>query len=121
MGYAGTQIVSEEAPEFSTTSPYWNLLQVEVEREDGSSSRVSGTVFGNEPHIVQVDEFNDLFAFRPEANYILSFKNIDRPGAISEVRNVHYTVCCTVYCTVLCTALCAARCTAGCTALSTVQ
>ena len=41
------------------------------------------------PHIVQVDEFSDLFAFRlidnGPASYILSFKNQDRPGAISEV------------------------------------
>lgn len=35
-------------------SQYWNLLSVDVQREDGTSSRVTGAVFGNEPHIVQV-------------------------------------------------------------------
>jgi hypothetical protein len=33
----------------------------------------------------QVDEFSDLFAFKPEGNFILTFRNEDRPGAISEV------------------------------------
>ena len=32
-----------------------------------------------------MDEFSDLFAFKPEGSFILSFKNEDRPGAISEV------------------------------------
>lgn len=48
----------------------------------------AGAVFGNTPHIVQVDEFSDLFAFRlieEGPSYILAFKNQDRPGAISEV------------------------------------
>lgn len=35
--------------------------------------------------ISQVDDFSDLFAFKPEGNYILTFRNEDRPGAISEV------------------------------------
>jgi hypothetical protein len=35
---------------------------------------------------MQVDEFSDLFAFKPEGNFILTFRNEDRPGAISEVR-----------------------------------
>ena len=36
-----------------------------------------------------MDDFNDLFAFKPEGNFILTFKNEDRPGAISEVINVY--------------------------------
>ena len=56
----------------------------------------AGAVFGNTPHIVQVDEFSDLFAFRlidnGPASYILSFKNQDRPGAISEVRTVKASI-----------------------------
>jgi len=36
-----------------------------------------GAVFGNTPHIVQVDDFSDLFAFRliEGPSYILAFKN----------------------------------------------
>jgi hypothetical protein len=37
-----------------------------------------------------VDEFSDLFAFKPEGNYILTFRNEDRPGAISEVLYARY-------------------------------
>ena len=39
-----------------------------------------------------MDDFNDLFAFKPEGNFILTFKNEDRPGAISEV--IAITVVC---------------------------
>lgn len=68
------------------TGPYWNLVSVTAHREDGSTCKITGSVFGNQPHIVQVDEYSDNFAFRPDSNYILSFRNDDRPGAISEVR-----------------------------------
>jgi hypothetical protein len=79
--------VSEELPTQASTqdSPYWNLLSVEVERADGTKCSISGAVFGNTPHIVKVDHFMDLFAFKPEGNYILTFRNDDRPGAIKEV------------------------------------
>lgn len=79
--------ISDEAPE-TTGSPYWNLLSVEVTREDGSSGVVSGVVFGSTPHIVTVDDYSNLFAFKPDGSYILSFRNEDRPGAISEVLEV---------------------------------
>lgn len=68
-----------------TSNPYWNLVCVEAEREDGSVSLVTGVVLGSSPHIVQVDQYMDVFAFKPEGNYILSFRNQDRPGAIKEV------------------------------------
>lgn len=79
--------ISSESPE-SFGSPYWNLINVEVEREDGTKSSITGAVFGNAPHIVKVDHYSDLFAFKPEGNYILTFRNEDRPGAISEVLEV---------------------------------
>jgi len=82
--------ISTEPPTALRTSgsPYWNLLSAEVERKDGSKCSITGAVFGSAPHIIQVDEFSDLFAFRPEGNYILTFRNEDRPGAISEVLDV---------------------------------
>lgn len=83
--------VSDEQPE-NLGSPYWNLVSVDVTRVDGSMSRITGAVFGSTPHIVQVDHFKDLFAFKPEGNYILSFRNEDRPGAISEVLEILHNV-----------------------------
>lgn len=81
-------IISTEAPDLVTNSPYWNLLSVEVTREDGTRSQITGSVFGNEAHVVQVDNYSDLFSFKPEGNYCLSFKNQDRPGAISQVLEI---------------------------------
>jgi len=77
-------IISDEQPEHAG-SQYWNMLSVDVVREDGSVSSITGAVFGNVPHIIKVDQYSDLFAFKPEGNYILTFRNEDRPGAISEV------------------------------------
>jgi D-3-phosphoglycerate dehydrogenase len=82
-----TSIISDLPPAHQG-SPYWNLLSVQVEREDGSSSKITGAVFGNQPHIIKMDQYDDSFAFKPEGNYILSFRNEDRPGAISEVLDV---------------------------------
>ncbi|KAJ1406719.1 D-isomer specific 2-hydroxyacid dehydrogenase [Ochromonadaceae sp. CCMP2298] len=79
-------MISEEAP--SLSAPYWNLLSVEAERADGTATRISGAVFGNAPHIIEVDQYSDSFAFKPEGNYLLTFKNADRPGAISEVLEI---------------------------------
>jgi D-3-phosphoglycerate dehydrogenase len=75
--------ISDELPEHLGT--YWNLISVDVEREDGSKTSIAGSVMGNFPHIVKIDQYSDLFAFRPEGNYILSFRNEDKPGAISQV------------------------------------
>lgn len=66
-------------------SPYWNLVTVEVKRKDNTVCVMTGAVFGSTPHIVHVDDFTDLFAFKPEGGNILTFRNIDRPGAISGV------------------------------------
>jgi D-3-phosphoglycerate dehydrogenase len=79
-------VISAQAPQHP--GPYWNLLSVEALREDGSKAKITGAVFGNQPHIVEVDDYSDLFAFKPEGNYILAFQNEDRPGVISEVLDV---------------------------------
>jgi len=80
-------VISSDHPE-NVGGPYWNLLSVEVTREDGSQSRIVGAVFGSSPHIVQVDEYVDLFAFKPEGNHILTFRNEDKPGAILDVLDI---------------------------------
>ena len=83
--------ISNEFPE-NVGSPYWNLISVEVERQDGTKSKITGAVFGSTPHIVQVDDFSDQFAFKPDGSYILTFRNDDRPGAISEVLEILHNV-----------------------------
>ena len=69
-------------------SPYWNLLSVEVTRADATRSVITGAVFGSVPHIVRVDDYVDLLSFKPEGNYILTFRNEDKPGVISEVLQI---------------------------------
>jgi hypothetical protein len=49
---------------------------------------LTGAVYGNIPHIVQVDDYKEQISFKPESNYILTFRNEDRPGAISDVLQV---------------------------------
>jgi prephenate dehydratase len=58
----------------------------QVTREDGSESTVVGCVFGATPHIVSIDTFE--FTFKPQGNYVLTFKNEDKPGAVLEVLKV---------------------------------
>jgi D-3-phosphoglycerate dehydrogenase len=81
-------IVSDEAPESMGNNVYQNLISVHVVCEDGTSSKVSGAVFGSTPHIVHIDECQSLFAFKPEGNFLLSFRNQDRPGSVSEVLKI---------------------------------
>ena len=79
--------VSDEHPE-NVGSPYWNLMSVKVEKEGGEVNTITGSVFGNVPHIVQVNDYVDCFAFEPAGKCMLTFENEDRPGAISEVLEV---------------------------------
>jgi D-3-phosphoglycerate dehydrogenase len=70
----------------SNCHEYLNLVSVHVTREDGSESTVVGCVFGATPHIVSIDTFE--FTFKPQGNYVLTFKNEDKPGAVLEVLKV---------------------------------
>eukprot|EP00596_Hydrurales_sp_CCMP1899_P002228 CAMPEP_0119039938 /NCGR_PEP_ID=MMETSP1177-20130426/9717_1 /TAXON_ID=2985 /ORGANISM="Ochromonas sp, Strain CCMP1899" /LENGTH=514 /DNA_ID=CAMNT_0007004491 /DNA_START=290 /DNA_END=1834 /DNA_ORIENTATION=- len=79
--------ISLENPD-NIGSPYMNLLSVMCTREDGTKSVVTGAVFGSIPHIVQVDDYSEQLSFKPESNYVLTFRNEDRPGAISDVLQV---------------------------------
>lgn len=79
--------ISEELPE-NVGSPYWNLVSVSLENENGHKTLITGAVFGNTPHIVQIDEYKDLFAFEPSGRCMIAFENDDQPGAISEVLEV---------------------------------
>ena len=79
--------ISEELPE-NVGSPYWNLVSVRVEKEDGHCNTITGAVFGNTPHIVHINEYKDLFAFAPTGRCMLVFENDDTPGAISDVLEV---------------------------------
>jgi len=70
-------------------SPYLNLVSVEVECEGGGAPfTMTGSVFGSEPHIVQIQSFRDAFSFRPDTPFLLTFRNEDRPGAVSGVLSV---------------------------------
>ena len=79
--------ISDDDPDL-IGGPFFNVIQIEVTRDDGSSSKIAGSVFGNVPHIIQIDEYDDQFAFKPEGKYLLTFRNNDEPGAVSLVLNI---------------------------------
>lgn len=80
-------IVSTATPSFLETNSndhtFYSLVSVTVEMQNGSETNITGTVFGNTPHIVRLD--NSEVSLKPEGNYMVTFENQDRPGAISDV------------------------------------
>lgn len=61
-----------------------NSITVAVETKAKSKVLVMGSVFGEDPRIVRVNEYTDFPAFRPEGN-LLIFQNEDKPGAIAGI------------------------------------
>lgn len=61
-----------------------NSVTVQVETRSKQTFLVRGSVFGEDPRIVQINEYTDFPAFRPEGNLLL-FKNDDKPGAIAGI------------------------------------
>ncbi|KAG2821471.1 hypothetical protein PC129_g10563 [Phytophthora cactorum] len=61
-----------------------NCLAVVVETKNKDRLLVKGSVFGEDPRIVRVNEYSDFPAFRPKGN-ILVFNNEDVPGAIAGI------------------------------------
>eukprot|EP00611_Tribonema_gayanum_P020695 TRINITY_DN3830_c0_g1_i2.p1 TRINITY_DN3830_c0_g1~~TRINITY_DN3830_c0_g1_i2.p1 ORF type:complete len:197 (-),score=72.12 TRINITY_DN3830_c0_g1_i2:451-1041(-) len=68
-------------------SPYSNIITVDVELEGGRKRTISGSVFGTEGNIVQIDNYKSFPAFQPEGT-LLTFRNEDRPGAVSDVLRI---------------------------------
>lgn len=61
---------------------YTNLVEVDLETEDGGL-RVGGTLFGaSEPRIVGIDDYR--IEVRPEGR-LLFYRNVDRPGMLAAV------------------------------------
>eukprot|EP00904_Undaria_pinnatifida_P000327 jgi/Undpi1/10295/HiC_scaffold_28.g12747.m1 len=65
-------------------SPYTNVVTVDITREDGKTHSISGSVFGEEPNLVQIDNHRSFPAFKPEGTVIM-FRNEDRAGAVLQV------------------------------------
>lgn len=61
-----------------------NSITVEVETKGKEKILVMGSVFGEDPRVVRVNEYTDFPAFRPEGN-LLIFNNEDKPGAIAGI------------------------------------
>ncbi|TYZ68280.1 hypothetical protein PybrP1_002936 [[Pythium] brassicae (nom. inval.)] len=61
-----------------------NSITVAVETKAKTKLLVTGSVFGEDPRIVRVNEYTDFPAFRPEGN-LLIFNNEDKPGAIAGI------------------------------------
>jgi D-3-phosphoglycerate dehydrogenase len=61
-----------------------NCLAVVVETKNKDRLLVKGSVFGEDPRVVRVNEYSDFPAFRPKGN-VLVFNNEDVPGAIAGI------------------------------------
>lgn len=78
-------IISEDLPQIVSSGNYRNLIKLKVVWEDDTMNTITGSVFGNTPHIVGIDQVYDNFAFKPEGSYLLTFKNEDKPGAVLKI------------------------------------
>eukprot|EP00752_Nemacystus_decipiens_P004428 g4041.t2 len=65
-------------------SPYTNVITVDITMEDGKTHSISGSVFGEEPNLVQIDNHRSFPAFKPEGTIVM-FRNEDRAGAVLQV------------------------------------
>eukprot|EP00624_Nannochloropsis_granulata_P001006 evm.model.NODE_14523_length_5311_cov_17.569950.1 len=72
----------------SIASPYRNLITVEAHVEGGGMTSVTGSVFGNEPCLVSLDNYKNFPALNLHDGSVLKFRNTDEPGAISGVLEV---------------------------------
>ncbi|CAM9140053.1 unnamed protein product [Chrysoparadoxa australica] len=68
-------------------SDFSNLISVKVTLESGQQHKISGSVFGVEPNVVQIDDYISFPAFKPEG-HLLSFRNEDKPGAVNGVLSI---------------------------------
>ncbi|TMW68223.1 hypothetical protein Poli38472_007895 [Pythium oligandrum] len=61
-----------------------NSITVQVETRSKEQFLIMGTVFGDDPRVVRINEYTNFPSFRPEGN-LLIFKNEDKPGAIAGI------------------------------------
>ncbi|KAJ0411222.1 hypothetical protein ATCC90586_003861 [Pythium insidiosum] len=61
-----------------------NSVTVQVATRSKAKFLIMGSVFGEEPRVVRINDYTDFPAFRPEGN-ILLFRNEDKPGAIAGI------------------------------------
>ncbi|CAN0026723.1 unnamed protein product [Scytosiphon promiscuus] len=65
-------------------SPYTNVITVDITLDNGNTHSISGSVFGEEPNLVQIDNHRSFPAFKPEGTIVM-FRNEDRAGAVLQV------------------------------------
>lgn len=79
-------VISEDLPSL-VGLPYRNLVTVNATTQDDVDIVVSGSVFGTEPHIVQIDEHQNFPALKP-TKHLLSLNNEDKPGELAKILSV---------------------------------
>ena len=74
VGVAGEAL--KESPALaSIASPYRNLITVEAHVEGGGVTSVTGSVFGNEPCLVSLDNYKNFPALNLNDGSVLKFRN----------------------------------------------
>jgi hypothetical protein len=80
----GIDVRHGELVNTNDTLHFNNSITVEIETKEKQKFVLTGSVFGEDPRIVRINEYTDFPAFRPEGN-LLIFQNEDRPGAIADI------------------------------------
>jgi hypothetical protein len=79
---------TEKPPMASIASPYRNLITVQAHTDDGHTTSVTGSVFGNEPCLVSLDNYKNFPALNLHDGSVIKFRNTDQPGAVSGVLDI---------------------------------
>jgi D-3-phosphoglycerate dehydrogenase len=61
---------------------YENYIKISIKTEDGTLTKIAGTVFSENPRIVEI---NGLFYDFAPTNYMLALRNNDVPGVIGNI------------------------------------
>jgi len=67
---------------YSKPINYENYIKISIMAENGSITKIAGTVFSEKPRIVEI---NGLFYDFAPSNYMLALRNNDVPGVIGDI------------------------------------
>jgi len=67
---------------YSKPINYENYIKISIMAEDGSITKIAGTVFSEKPRIVEI---NGLYYDFAPSNYMLALRNNDVPGVIGNI------------------------------------
>lgn len=74
--------------DFQCTHARTHARTYQAHTDDGHTTSVTGSVFGNEPCLVSLDNYKNFPALNLHEGSVLKFRNKDQPGAVSGVLDI---------------------------------